>query len=174
MSLHIIIDGYNLIRRSSSLRAAEREELQHGRETLLQRLVRYRRIKPHRITVVFDGMGAPCGAQRRDRVAGIAVIFSGPGESADQVIGRLAVADGERALVVSSDGEVARSARSARASVIGAAEFEERLAQADATADDRGEDYAEAEGWRPTTRKRGPGRRAPKRERLDRRRLAKL
>jgi len=174
MSLHIIIDGYNLIRRSPRLRAAEREELQSGRDALLQSLVRYRRVKSHRITVVFDGMGAPCGVQRRDRVAGITVIFSGPGETADQVIGRLAAADGERALVVSSDGEVARAAGRVRAAAIGASEFEERLALADAVADNSGEDRPEAEGWRPTTRKRGPGRRAPKRERLNRRRTAKL
>jgi len=172
MALHIIIDGYNLIRNSASLSALDRQDIQLGREALLDRLAVYKRIKSHRITVVFDGTGAPEFSAGRDRVKGIAVHFSRSGETADAVIKRMAARERERALVVSSDRSIAASAAASRAAVIAAAEFEERLLLAEAV----GESEAEAgsRGWVPTTRKKGPRKRLPKRKRRNRTKIRKL
>jgi len=54
MSFHIIIDGYNLIRQSCTLAAFDQKDLQLGREVLLDKLAAYKKIKHHKITVVFD------------------------------------------------------------------------------------------------------------------------
>jgi predicted RNA-binding protein with PIN domain len=74
MSIHIIIDGYNLIRQSNSLSDLDRQDIQLGREALLDMLAAYQRIKRHMITVVFDGTNAPPFSQHENRVKGI--IFS--------------------------------------------------------------------------------------------------
>ena len=55
MSIHIIIDGYNLIRQSTTLSALDQQDIMLGREALVDTLAAYRKIKHHRITVVFDG-----------------------------------------------------------------------------------------------------------------------
>ena len=52
--MHILIDGYNLIRQSINLRRFERQSLEAGRKALIAWLSEYRNRKDHRITVVFD------------------------------------------------------------------------------------------------------------------------
>jgi predicted RNA-binding protein with PIN domain len=173
MSLHIIIDGYNLIRQSAELRRHDRRDLAAGREALLQRLAAYRKLKPHRITVVFDGSDAIFPGGERDRVLGIDVRFSRGGESADAVIRRMAAREKERALVVSSDRAVADFAAARGAAVIDSPAFEERIEMA-ACVEQKGGDETPSDGWTPTTRKKGPRRRPPKRQRRNRRKLRKL
>ncbi|MCD4762468.1 MAG: NYN domain-containing protein, partial [Desulfobacterales bacterium] len=48
MSLHIIIDGYNLIRQSTTLSDLDGQDIQLGREALLNMLVAYKKIKHHK------------------------------------------------------------------------------------------------------------------------------
>lgn len=173
MGIHIIIDGYNLVRRSRELSRIDRADIARGREALIERLARYRRTKPHRITVVFDGAGAPVLSPARDRVKGIGVVFSRGGETADAVIGRMVRQERAAAMVVSSDQAVARSAQACGAAVIESAEFEAHLAMADAL--EGGDPDEEApHGRRVSTRKKGEGRRLPKRLRQNRLRTAKL
>ena len=59
MALHLIIDGYNIIRQSPELLSKESQDLRWGREALLEKLAAYRRLKKHPITVVFDGWLKP-------------------------------------------------------------------------------------------------------------------
>ena len=49
MPLHLIIDGYNLIRQSAHLAELDRRDLQQGREALVGALAAYRRIRRHRV-----------------------------------------------------------------------------------------------------------------------------
>ena len=107
MSIHIIIDGYNLIRQSTTLSTSDQQDIMLGREALLDMLAAYRKIKPHRITVVFDGHNSPVFSPQRNRQKGISLRFSRSGESADEVIKRMAHREREKALVVSSDRDVA-------------------------------------------------------------------
>ena len=53
--MHLIVDGYNLIKQSPRLQALDAMDLQAGREALLELLADYRRRSHHQITVVFDG-----------------------------------------------------------------------------------------------------------------------
>src|SRR4030043_57059 len=55
MAIHILIDGYNLIRNYPPLTRVEYRDFTKGREALLQWLARYRQTTPNPITVVFDG-----------------------------------------------------------------------------------------------------------------------
>ena len=51
--MHIIIDGYNLIRQSATFSRLDLEDMQTGREALIDALADYKKIKRHRITVVL-------------------------------------------------------------------------------------------------------------------------
>jgi hypothetical protein len=171
--MHIIIDGYNLVRQSRALSRLDRADITRGREALIEMLAAYRRLKPHRITVVFDGAGAPALSPERDRMKGIGIVFSRGGETADAVIGRMARQEGQTALVVSSDLAVVRSAQAGGAAVIESAEFEARMAMAAALEGGEPADDHQ-QGRRVSTRKKGEGRRLPKRLRQNQRRTAKL
>ncbi|MCK4467804.1 MAG: NYN domain-containing protein, partial [Desulfobacterales bacterium] len=100
MSIHIIIDGYNLIRQSDRLSVIDRRDIQSGREALLDTLAKYRKIKKHKITVVFDGTNAPSFSRRVEKLNGVKILFSRNGELADTVIKRMAAMEREKALIV--------------------------------------------------------------------------
>ena len=173
MSIHIIIDGYNLIRQSTHLSILDQQNIQQGREALIDMLAAYKKIKAHHITVVFDGTRAPEFSQQRDQQKGIAILFSHHSQSADDVIKKMACRQRQKALVVSSDQDIIRSAASCGAATIGSNDFESKLVMAlyangNEVSDD---DY---EGWKPTTRKKGPSRRQPKRQRRDKVKIRKL
>ena len=174
MAIHIIIDGYNLIRQSPELARLDRQDLQLGRDALVDMLAAYKKLKPHKITVVFDGTAGPSLYGSRDRAKGIAILYSHGGESADDVIRRMAHREKAKALVVSSDREVMTAAESAGATVMGSAAFEDKIAMARYLAVKGGKEAVESEGWAPTTRKKGPSRRLPKRKRKARARVDKL
>ena len=53
MPLELIIDGYNLIRQSRSLRRLDAQSLEQGREALLERLAQYKKVRDHPITVEY-------------------------------------------------------------------------------------------------------------------------
>jgi uncharacterized protein len=173
MSIHIIIDGYNLIRQSAILSALDQQDIMLGREALVDTLAAYRKKKPHRITVVFDGSRSPLFSQRRDRQKGISIRFSRKGESADDVIKRMARKEREKALVVSSDKEIVNSAAASGAATISAPRFEEKI-EMTATIALQLEDVEDSPGWVPTTKKKGPSRRLPKKKRRNRMKIKKL
>jgi len=173
MSLHIIIDGYNLIRQSKSLSILDLQDIQLGRDALVDMLAAYKKVKSHRITVVFDGTTDPVFSQKQDRQKGISILFSHKGESADTVIKKMARKERQRALVVSSDQDIVNSAAASGAATVSANDFENRLTMSvdiNGLQFDR-DDY---EGWRPTTKKKGPSRRLSKRQRKNDAKIRKL
>jgi len=173
MSVHIIIDGYNLIRRSHRLSALDQRELQLGREALLDTLAAYRRNCLHKITVVFDGASAPDLFFSSERTRGIEVTYSHQGESADAVIKRMAARKKEKALVVTSDRDIIDYVSARGAATIDSLSFEQKIAEA--LYGDIELSGAENEGgWTPTTRKKGPGHRASKKERRNMKKINKL
>jgi predicted RNA-binding protein with PIN domain len=173
MSLHIIIDGYNLIRQSSRLSRLDLEDIQLGREALVDMLAAYKKFKAHLITVVFDGTGSPLFSRQRDRQKGITIVYSHNGESADAVIKKMARREGPKALVVSSDQDIVRSAAAWGAATISARDFESRLATA-RYLDDLPTEEENQGGWKPTTKKKGPSRRLSKKRRKNRAKISKL
>jgi uncharacterized protein len=174
MALHLIIDGYNLIRQSDWLGDIDRRNLQRGREALISALARYKKRRGHRITVVFDGGQAPSFGDRRDRRGGIEIRFSRQGELADTVIKRMCSRERGRALVVTSDAEIVRYAEARGAATIASPAFEDKLMMAEHV-DPSGEAPEEVDtGWQPTTRKKGPAHRRSKRQRRNRLKTRKL
>ncbi len=172
MSIHIIIDGYNLMRQSRSLSVADPPDIQRGREALLKRLDHYRRIRAHQITVVFDGSGAPSFSTSTDLFRGIEITFSKRGESADTVIKKMSDRLKEKALVVSSDREIMDHAVLQGAAAISSPEFDRILSHAS-----ENNDMNEMENdtsWALTTKKKGPRRRLSKTERRSRLKIQKL
>ena len=174
VGLHLIIDGYNLIRNSPSLSGREAVGLEEGRRALLERLSAYKRIKAMPVTVVFDAAEGPHLRERTEHRAGIKVVFSGAGRTADQVIVNMARDKGARALVVTSDRALARAVTDAGATAVGSPEFEDRMEMAF---------YMETKGLmgedeepEPTlsTRKKGPSRRSTKSVRKKAARMRKL
>ena len=161
MSIHIIIDGYNLIRQSEYLSNLDLQDIQFGRQALVDMLAVYKKIKAHRITVVFDGTRAPQFSQQRN------------GQSADAVIKKMANREKQQAVVVSSDQEIVRSAASSGAATISAPDFEIKLTMAAGMAgtEPNRDDH---NGWNPTTKKKGPGKRLSKRQRQNRAKTSKL
>jgi predicted RNA-binding protein with PIN domain len=168
--MHLIIDGYNLIRQSPDLQRLDARELELGREALLNRLAAYRRLVRHKITVVFDGWQGGDLKESRDQHQGILVIYSRLGEPADEVIKRLLTRERERAMVVSSDRELQDCARRAGAAWINASQFE-TLHLLPGKLQAREEAEEPAPDRRP---KKGPARRLPKEQRRRQQRLKKL
>lgn len=173
MSLHIIIDGYNLIRQSSRLSELDLQDIQLGREALVEMLAAYKKFKSHRITVVFDGSGPALLSRRRDRQKGITLVYSQGGESADAVIKKMARREGAKALVVSSDQDIVHWAESCGAATVSAPDFESKLVTSQYLDGTPGEEENQS-GWTPTTKKKGPRKRLSKKKRRNRAKLRKL
>lgn len=177
MSLHIIIDGYNLIRQSHYFRRIESNTLERARDTLISKLSEYKKIKRHKITIVFDGTNAPnfFSMTGGGTIKGIGVKFSRPGEEADAVIKRMAAYEREKALIVSSDNEIVHYVEEKGAATIPSHEFEDVLTFSMYMAE-KGIDTEKDEcvGWKPTTKKKGPRRRLSKRMRKNKARIKKL
>jgi len=173
MSIHIIIDGYNLIRQSDSFSDLDRQDIQLGREALLDALAAYRRIKLHKITVIFDGTNAPPFSQQENQIKGIKVKFSRKGELADSLINRMVNREREKALVVSSDLDIVNFAAARGAATISSSDFEEKITMA-VYMDTKGLEREDEGGWVPSTIKKGPSKRLSKRKRRNRIKIKKL
>ena len=176
MAQQVIIDGYNLLGFLYAGAAGLSYAGEAAREGLLRDLSAYHAQKGHPLTVVFDGWKEGMPVERRDFRSGVEVVYSRRGERADQVIQRLAMQLGHDCAVVSSDREVADSARRAGAFVMGAAEFAARLRIARSgeafPAWLAGRDRAmEADRPRGRTEKRGNPRKLPKAVRARQRKL---
>lgn len=128
--MHIIIDGYNLIRQSDTLRRYEKYGLERGRKALIRFLSAYRKQRGHKITVVFDGWEGGPALEERDRTEGIDIIYSHRGEKADDVIKRMVQKAPEEILVVTSDRNIADFVNRRREkTAIASREFEEKITE---------------------------------------------
>jgi predicted RNA-binding protein with PIN domain len=174
--MHIIVDGYNLIRQSDTLRGCERISLEAGRQALLRSLDGYRKLRGHRITVVFDGWVGGSPREERDRAGGMDIIYSRLGEKADEVIKRLLQRGSEEIMVVTSDREIAGFAARRGKSSIASAAFASLLdgVAAGPVSDDPPEGEEEDEDRRAAAKKKGPARRLSKQKRVALARIKKL
>jgi predicted RNA-binding protein with PIN domain len=174
--VHVVVDGYNVIRQSRSLSGEEKLSLEHGREALIEKLRQYKRMKRHKITVVFDGAEKVTLAEERTQEKGIKIIYSRKGRTADSVIRKICQDQGENVVVVTADGELASYAESRGSTVMASEEFEATVEMSLYTTVKGLEGESEAEGWSPAkgTRKKGPARKRSKKERKRRQKLKKL
>ena len=113
----VIVDGYNLILRSSRLKPGPNRTLRESRDKLVNLLSWMMGANDVRYLVVFDGTEAG----GRDEPSGrVQVTYSRPPDKADDVIRRLVekkVGGDEAITVVTADIEVARHARAMGADV---------------------------------------------------------
>jgi len=128
--MFIAVDGYNFIKQIHELRHLELIELQKARERLVEKLARYKRLKGHTIAVVFDGTQGGRLSGSRGRSQGIEIIFSKPGEKADDVLKRLAAEKHGGVTVVTSDREVALFAEKRGAVIIPVFDFAQKMEMA--------------------------------------------
>ncbi len=106
MGRDILVDGYNIIKRSPSFQALLARNLEAARQQLIHQLVNRYRHTPHQVIVVFDGNDAREQVQYEHRIR---IIYSCYGETADSVIARLATASraaGREVEMYSDDREV--------------------------------------------------------------------
>jgi len=172
--MHIVIDGYNLIRQSVDLRRFERQSLEAGRKALIDWLADYHQRKGHTVTVVFDGWESGSPMEERDYSSGIHMIYSPRGVKADDVIKRIAAASDEELLVVSSDREIVSFAARRGKATLSSLEFESivnrHAASPDWTAEADGKDE---EDERPA-HKKGPARRLSRAQKQAQSKIRKL
>jgi uncharacterized protein len=175
--MHIIVDGYNLIRQSDTFRHSERKSLEEGRNALIRSLAGYRKLRGHRMTVVFDGWVGGSPAEERDLAFGVEIIYSRLGEKADEVIKRLLERGGEESLVVTSDREIAVYATRRGRTAITSAEFDALLARNAgglSVIEIPGEAEGDDEDDRTGLKGKGPSRRLSKQKRAALARFRKL
>lgn len=165
----LIIDGYNLIRRSGELSTIEAKNFEQGRLALVQKLSAYKELTGHKITVVFDASRTENSSVEEDRISGIKILYSEGGQTADEVIINIANKIRDQAIVVSSDNEIIRAAKTAGCAHLGAGEFEKKLDKAlmyaGSSDPERDKGYKKSIHKRWITKKKGPSKRLPKAKR---------
>lgn len=103
----LIVDGYNLIFSDAHYASLARDDLDTARAQLVEDVAAYCRGEA-RGTVVFDGGGNPASDGTPHHIAGVTILFSRAGETADSVIEALAARArdrDERTVVVTSDAD---------------------------------------------------------------------
>jgi predicted RNA-binding protein with PIN domain len=90
VAAHLILDGYNVIGALDRYRSANTGSLDASRELLVNDVLKAAGWTGRRIIVVFDAHGGPDPERTEIRAGGaVRVVYSAPGESADDVIERL-------------------------------------------------------------------------------------
>jgi predicted RNA-binding protein with PIN domain len=125
--MDLIIDGYNLLALDRRLDRG----LEQSRNSLINRLIRYRQVKALNLTVVFDGWRSGSATETRLAQEGISIVYSRLGEKADAVIIRLAREKSSGAVVVSSDREIRNAVERFGAVAIHAQDFNDILQELD-------------------------------------------
>jgi len=119
--LKILIDGYNLLPQTDY----------SNREDLISALIKYRKIRSHTVTIVFDGTYGGTGSGTQMMSGGIEIIFSPLTLQADDTIEELlATGKYRNHLVVSSDRRLQKAAVNAEATYAESIEFSRKLNQA--------------------------------------------
>jgi len=128
---HLIVDGYNVIHQDQRYRALATDDLDAARTRLVEDVAGFA-VGGYRAVVVFDGGGNPSSDGAPHHVAGVTVIFSPSGETADSVVESLARRcreRGERVTVVTSDAATQWTVFSGEVTRMPAREFSARLVE---------------------------------------------
>lgn len=105
MPVRILIDGYSLLHSWPELAPGKPRHSAAAREELLFWLTQYRDAIGTPMTVVFDGAGARPGTPKLETSPEMEVLFSRAGQTADDIIERVAhrLSDYGEVLVVTDD-----------------------------------------------------------------------
>lgn len=175
---HIIIDAYNLMWSSSAFKRYQNFSLEKQRDILIEQLSAYKKIKPHQITVVFDGTKSGHYSLSEYQQAGIQVYFSRHHQTADQLLIEMIQDSSKEMIVVSSDHQITTKAKSKNYPFISSQEFAQKIqtAMMDSMKGFIDEDLPEKKPIhkRWITKKRGPAKRLPKSKRRAKKRLDEI
>ena len=83
---YLIVDGYNIIFAWEDLAKMAADDLDAARRKLLDALCSYASFKKCRMVVVFDGYKAKGNPGSREQMAGLQVVYTAEGETADAYI----------------------------------------------------------------------------------------
>ncbi|MCG6552605.1 MAG: NYN domain-containing protein [Candidatus Magnetominusculus sp. LBB02] len=121
MAEKIIIDGYNLI-------GTHHKDIKAQRERLIQELSAYGRRKGFLsdMTLVFDGLREGLNTTTTS-IAGLQVIYSARGQSADDVIKNIIARAGISYIVITSDRDIASFAWSKNCTPVRSEAFSRKL-----------------------------------------------
>ncbi len=174
MSIEILIDGYNLINKWDILKDKFTKDPENAREFLIEILHHYRRLKHHKIKVVFDAYNSFSLIPSKFSAKGITVIFTPMGETADSYIKKSVSSNGEKYIVVTSDNEIKQFANANGALSLNSEDFIAKLEFA-FYLDSKGmENESEEVKRRITTKKKGNPRKLPKKIRKNLKKFGKL
>jgi uncharacterized protein len=111
LDAYLIVDGYNVIGALDRYGTRATGNLDASRELLINDALKAAGWTGRRIIVVFDAHGGPDPERTEPRAAGVVrVVYSAPGESADDVIERLLANLGASATVYTGDFALQRTA----------------------------------------------------------------
>jgi len=88
--VRILIDGYSLLHSWPELAPGKPRHSASARGELVHVLTRYQDAIGTPITIFFDGGGAPPGVPKDESSGSVEVLFSPPGQTADDLIERAA------------------------------------------------------------------------------------
>ena len=129
---YLIVDGHSMIFAWRDLAAIHRTNMEAARDELINRMARYQDSGDERVVLVFDGRGGKTDSSMHP--AGIQVVYSKAGQSADSVIERLAAnyAGRHDIRVATSDRMEQMTVSTFGASFVDAGRLAEELQQAEA------------------------------------------
>jgi uncharacterized protein len=132
MSVHLLIDGYNLLKRMG----LDTGDFETARNVLLDRLASYKRERGARITVVFDAYRSFSLDRTKENHKGVEVVFSRQNETADDII-RERIRTRQTGLVaVSSDRAIIDEAKRYGITFLTADRFEGMITSPESTTDE--------------------------------------
>lgn len=88
--VRILVDGYSLLHNWPELAPGKARYSAAARDELIHQLTLYRDAIGTPITIVFDGAGAPSGTPPPASTPELEIIYSGAGQTADDIIERVA------------------------------------------------------------------------------------
>lgn len=127
----LIIDGYNVIHACERYKRFAADDLDAARSQLVEDVAAHVTGGPSTL-IVFDGGGNPASVGTPHHIAGVAVMFSPAGKSADSVIEGLARRGrerGDRVVVVTSDAAMQQTVFAGEVTRMSSAEFVRHLGQ---------------------------------------------
>jgi predicted RNA-binding protein with PIN domain len=159
MPIHLLIDGYNLLKRMG----LDVGDLETARRALLDRLAGYKRERGARITVVFDAYRSFSLNRTRENHKGVDVVFSRENETADDVIRERIRTRQTGLVVVSSDRAIIDEAKGHGVAFLTADRLESMICAPESVIEER-----------PRPEKRGNPRKLPKSLRRAKRTIGKI
>ena len=89
--VRVLVDGYSLLHHWPELTPGRARHSFHARDALVAALTQYQDSSGTPVTLIFDGGGAPPDTPKNETAKdGIEVLFSKKGQTADQIIERVA------------------------------------------------------------------------------------